>query len=215
MFRVLQTVRFWFPLTCLLGYCWFALINQLRVEWSVNPQYSYSWVVPFLCLGLLLRRWQGFRENGNEKVESRNELQISASRHFSVSAFAFRFQISAFQMSAFCFCLLAFLYLPTRLIQEANPEWRLISWALAIEVVGLTMLTVRLAFGGKCLWQVAFPICFFLVAVPWPIRIVQVHFALDLCNVHCASFSSFVHRRPAKANWSFAAALPEQKSWRY
>ena len=27
------------------------------------------------------------------------------------------------------------LLLPTRLIQEANPEWRLVSWALALEAI--------------------------------------------------------------------------------
>ena len=43
-----------------LGYLWFCLINNLQVEWSTNPQYAYGWVVPLLCLGLLLRRWQSF-----------------------------------------------------------------------------------------------------------------------------------------------------------
>ena len=63
--------------------------------------------------------------------------------------------------------VLALLWLPTRLVQEANPEWRLISWALGIEVVSLTLLSVNLAFGSAWAWQVAFPVCFFLVAVPW------------------------------------------------
>jgi exosortase len=139
---------------CLFGFLWFTLINQLRVEWSVNPQYSYGWVVPFLCLGLLLRRWQAYPQNGKQKIESKSEFQLSA------------FRISAFQFALFA--TLAFLYLPTRLVQEANPEWRLISWALAIEVVVLTMLTVRWALGGDWACWVAFPIAFILVAVPWP-----------------------------------------------
>ena len=49
--------------------------------------------------------------------------------------------LSAFQL--FSFFLLCFLYLPTRLIQEANPEWRLVSWALALEVVAITLLLLR------------------------------------------------------------------------
>jgi exosortase len=81
---------------------------------------------------------------------------------------------------AFC----ALLYLPTRLIQEANPEWRLVSWALAIEVIGLTLLVSHLFAEGRSrtaevggpssIFQppssraLAFPVCFFLVAVPWP-----------------------------------------------
>ena len=39
-----------------IAYLWFRLINNLRPEWTTNPQYSYGWVVPFLCIGLLLRR---------------------------------------------------------------------------------------------------------------------------------------------------------------
>ena len=35
-----------------LGCLWFRLINNLRLEWATNPQYSYGWVVPILCLGL-------------------------------------------------------------------------------------------------------------------------------------------------------------------
>jgi exosortase/archaeosortase family protein len=81
------------------------------------------------------------------------------------------------------FVLCAFLYAPTRWLHEANPIWRATSWALAIEVVGLTLLALRLWLPSDrqtvgpsdrqtdtplSLWQLAFPICFFLVAVPWP-----------------------------------------------
>ncbi len=89
---------------------------------------------------------------------------------------------------AFC----ALLYFPTRLVQEANPEWSLVSWALALEVIGLTLLTIHLVSGQWSMvrgqksevispsslspFQLSafrfsdfvFPTCFFLVAVPWP-----------------------------------------------
>ncbi len=42
------------------------------------------------------------------------------------------------------------------------------SWALALEVVGLTLLVMRLVLGAGRWLHFAFPICFFLVAVPWP-----------------------------------------------
>src|SRR6266436_6446705 len=42
-----------------LAFLWFTLINHLRIEWSVNPQYGYGWAVPFLC-GYLI--WKGFRK---------------------------------------------------------------------------------------------------------------------------------------------------------
>jgi exosortase len=62
--------------------------------------------------------------------------------------------------------------LPTRLIQEANPEWRLVSWALALEVVAITLLLLRIIdYGPQTTYHASrftFPILFFLVAVPWP-----------------------------------------------
>jgi exosortase len=213
------------------GYLWFRLINNLRPEWATNPQYSYGWVVPFLCVAFLLQRWQwgggkklkseklksemGKEEAGEEKLkteilkaemeeqtargknvkaemlktesatskaeigkaESGNESQISAFQRVSVSAFrgvrpqesAVSSQISALQyFSISAFCLLAFMYLPTRLIEEATPEWRPIQWSLGFEAVGLTLCAVYLAKGWGWLRQVAFPLCFFFVAIPWP-----------------------------------------------
>src|ERR1039458_7952106 len=41
-----------------LAYLWFRLINNLWPEWTTNPQYGYGLLVPFLCLGLLIRRWE-------------------------------------------------------------------------------------------------------------------------------------------------------------
>ena len=48
-----------------LAWLWFRLIDHLRVEWSVNPQYTYGWAVPFLCAYLL---W-GKAENRKQKAE--------------------------------------------------------------------------------------------------------------------------------------------------
>ena len=53
-----------------LGYAWFVLINHLRIEWTLNPQYTYGWAVPFLCAYLI---WEGRRggkpKTGNRKPE--------------------------------------------------------------------------------------------------------------------------------------------------
>jgi exosortase len=48
-----------------------------------------------------------------------------------------------------------------------------VSWALAFEVVGMTLLMVYAVFGAWVLARVAFPIAYFLVAVPWPIPLVE------------------------------------------
>jgi exosortase len=151
-----------------LAWLWFVLINDLRVEWTVNPQYSYGWAVPFLCVFLF---WQRVQKSVVRPPTS--DLRSPSS--------------VPYLLIAFC----ALLYAPTRLVQEANPGWRLVSWALALEVVGITLCVLRLMADGR--WQVAeagnqtsvlcpalsafqrfsvsdfvFPVCFFLVAVPWP-----------------------------------------------
>jgi exosortase len=51
-------------------------------------------------------------------------------------------------------------------VQEANPEWRLVSWALALITVGSSFAV--LARVGIPLSAFRFPLLFFLVAVPWP-----------------------------------------------
>lgn len=131
-----------------LAFLWWTLINHLRVEWTVNPQYNYGWAVPFLCAYLL------WRNNQPLKVRSSN-FKVQGSSPLPISAFCFLFSI------------LAFAFPLARLVQEANPEWRLVSWALALITVGLTLLLVR-HFSVSVFQRFSFPLCFFLVSVPWP-----------------------------------------------
>ena len=134
----------WGLLILPLGYLWFHLINNLRLEWTTDPQYSYGLVVPLLIVGLLFRRWQ--------HLEGRPCGSVAGN-----------------PLLAVLLCgLLMFLYLPTRLVEEATPEWRPIQWSLAIQIVGLTLYAVYLAGGKGWLKQAAFPVVFFLVAIPWP-----------------------------------------------
>ncbi|MGH7976578.1 MAG: archaeosortase/exosortase family protein, partial [Limisphaerales bacterium] len=165
---------------CLLPFAWlwFVLVNQLRVEWTLNPQYSYGWAVPFLCAFLIWQRLQ--------QPDDRRQTTAGGNQKLSAGI-----RSSIFYLPSSVFCLLAFLYFPTRLIEEANPGWRLISWALALEVIGLTLCALRLMLDGKAeitkseiggrflshsslqFSDFIFPICFFLVAVPWPTFIEQ------------------------------------------
>ncbi len=169
-----------------LAWLWFRLIGQLRIGWSLNPQYAYGWAVPFLCLYLIWRQAKG--ELRDHKTPERQDNGTG----FVVSGPDFSF--SAFQL--FSLFLLAFLYFPTRLVLEANPGWSLATWPLAFITIGLTLLllptthhaprTTRLtpsrppfqlsasqpasvsAFQRFSVSDFVFPICFFLVAVPWP-----------------------------------------------
>jgi exosortase len=131
-----------------LAALWFVLINQLRLEWDVDPQYAYGWAVPFLCLWLL---WEKVRGQGAASAPQDDQPAVQPSL-----------------VPALAFALLALLFLPIRLLQEAAPQWRLTNWLLASDVIGLTLLALRFAWGSGRVAPLAFPILFFLVAVPWP-----------------------------------------------
>lgn len=145
----------------LLGFLWFVLINHLRFEWAVNPQYSFGWAVPFLCAYL------GWRAHQKAEILKTVTGQggMAGTSNLQPSTFNFQ-QAGRVWPLVVLFC--AALYPMTRLVQEANPEWRLVSWALAAIVAGLTLVVVRRVFGSLALRRFAFPILFFLVAVPWP-----------------------------------------------
>ena len=67
----------------------------------------------------------------------------------------------------------AALFFPIRFLADANPDWRLLSWFLALVVVSISLGFVYLIGGRPWLRHFAFPFLFFLVAVPWPVRIEQ------------------------------------------
>jgi exosortase len=135
-----------------LAYLWFRLIDNLLPEWNTNPQYGYGLLVPFLCLGLIIRRWVTFTASHSPLPAPGSPLRATQSHWF-----LFWFSI-----------LLAVLYLPTRLVEAATPEWRPIQWALGIVAIGLTLCAIDAGGGRGWLRQLAFPICFFFVAIPWP-----------------------------------------------
>lgn len=123
---------------------WGLLIDQLRLDWSTNPQYSYGWMVPPLAIYLFMQRWM---------TRPSTEVPFRP---------AWRLALPAIVLAA---CLL-----PTLLIREANPEWSLISWAMAVEVVGLTLLGICWMGGRAAGRHFFWPVAFILVAVSWPLR---------------------------------------------
>ncbi|MEQ1850135.1 MAG: exosortase/archaeosortase family protein [Chthoniobacteraceae bacterium] len=136
----------WWPSLVVLAILWLFAINQLRVEWSINPQYTYGWTVPFLALYLVLERWKSRPSSAPPSWRS-GPLLV-----------------------ALPFALLLF---PVRLVQESAPDWRLVGWALGGACVAISLCAVYAAGGRPWLGHFAFPIAFFLVAVPWPVPIEQ------------------------------------------
>lgn len=129
------------PTLFVLGALWLLTINQLRVEWSINPQYTYGWTVPFLAFYLFAERWKDRPRVG-----------------------AVRFQ----GLLALLLGMFALTLAPVRVIQEAAPDWRLASWAMTGVAVAISLCAMYFAGGPRWLWHFAAPILFFFVAVPWP-----------------------------------------------
>jgi len=137
------------PLPALLCICiaiWLPTINHLRFEWSINAQYGFGWFVPFLTLYLFSERWK----SRPKPAAARTSVSLIA-----VAAIA------------------ALAFLPIRVIQEANPDWRLVSWIMALSSLVFTSCAIFYTGGRPWLRHFAFPICFMLIAVPWPIPIEQ------------------------------------------
>jgi len=126
---------------------WFELINQLKAEWWLNPQYNYGLVVPLLALYLFWKRW----------IERPSPVS-PRSRKWPIAVLVF--------------C--ALLFFPIRFVAEANPDWRLLSWTFALVAVTISLLWIFLAGGSPWLRHFAFPFFFFLIAVPWPMRAEQI-----------------------------------------
>ena len=126
------------------GALWLWLCHHLHFEWTLNAQYNYGWAVPFLTAVLFYLRWP-----------QRPEPEASRPRPLAIAA-------------AFMVLLLL---LPVRLLEEANPDWRLLSWALGLLVVVSSLITLLRFGGGAWLRHFAFPVAFILVAVPWPVQV--------------------------------------------
>jgi exosortase len=63
---------------------------------------------------------------------------------------------------------LALISFPARIIEEANPDWRLLNDFFTIQAIFLTGLVVYVSGGISWLKFFAFPLLFPLVSVPWP-----------------------------------------------
>ena len=138
-----QVLKFFAPWIAVAA-LWVWLCLHLSTEWSLNPQYNYGWAVPFFATLIFYFRWKG-RPVPDVPEESGTLRAVAG--------------------------LLLVLLLPIRIIEEANPDWRFLSWALALTVVAYSFLALLRAGGTPWVRHFAFPVCFFLVAVPWPVQL--------------------------------------------
>jgi exosortase len=152
----IETRTLWPFLTLLgaLAMLWWVLINELRIEWTSDPQYSFGWVVPVLCLGLGFRRCRATLDDRFPQAQ------------LATKGFEGEWPKHGALLCLCCVC--AFTILPLRLLLEATPGWRSLNLVLALCTAVLTLAALHIVGGRKRAWHLAFPVLFILVAVPWP-----------------------------------------------
>jgi exosortase len=123
---------------------WAYAVYRLGTLWYSSTDYAYGWFVPLLCLALFWERW---------KHRPAPELLEASTGPLIV------------------FAVLALTLLPSCLCLEVIPYWRFAGWAFAGAVVGLTFCALYLIGGRSWVHHFAFPLLFFLIAVPWPTRL--------------------------------------------
>jgi exosortase len=120
---------------------WWLEIRMLWSEWDVDPQYSYGFLVPFLCAALFFQRWA----ERPAPIEPRHPL-----------------------MALVLVAPMVFFLVGIQPFYEANPEWRVPVVIGAFCMVGATLALFYVIGGGAWVRHFLFPTAFFLIAVPWP-----------------------------------------------
>jgi exosortase len=136
-------LKIWLPTVILIVMFWLLILNQQRLEWTVNAVYSYGWAVPVLALFLLWERWR--RRPPAAEFPAPTALVVSIAS------------------------LLLVAYLPLRVIQEANPDWVKVNWVITGLWAGLSLLAFAVVGGVRYAFYFAFPILFCFSALPWPV----------------------------------------------
>ncbi|MDQ6765126.1 MAG: exosortase/archaeosortase family protein [Verrucomicrobiota bacterium] len=144
------TGLFWAAATFVLVWTW--AVWSCAEHWRGNPNYSYGWAVPMLALGFGVRRY----------------LELPVLREPAHSEFPLSWLTSAMFAAAAGLAVFA--------LEFARQEM----WHPQVVLTTICFLAIAFSFaaffrlGGKQLWRAeAFPVLFFLTALPWPARIEQ------------------------------------------
>ena len=174
----------------LLAAIWAPVVYLLGAQWSLYAEYQYGWAVPFLCLYLAWKRTTDHRPLTTDlelgATDDRLRTTDGTARHLTqsphpqplshplgegsigLSPVGAEREAKSSRRPVVLLVAFALVYWFMRVLQEANPVWRLASYGLASAAVALTLLSVYLTQGRCRAAHFGFPVCFFLVAVPWP-----------------------------------------------
>jgi exosortase len=144
---------------------------RYSIEWTLNAQYYYGWAVPFLAAYLAYERL------ANCPPAAPGKLGLPV---------------------ALAIVLLALPHPFTRIVSEANSDWRFLAWIMAVSTMGISLGFLYLVGGWAWLRHFAFPILFMATAVPWPSG-VETALVQGLMRVNAQISADFV---------SMAAGVP-------
>jgi len=156
-----STVLRFLPWLLLLAAIWGPVVYLLGAQWASYEQYNYGWVVPFLCVVLVFKR---ARSGGPEQDDKTTDYGTTDGE---------RKTEGRHPVALVLLVVAGLVFWIMRVLQEANPIWRLASYGLAFAAVAMTLLSVYLTQGGKRAGQLVFPVAFFIVSVPWPTPVEQ------------------------------------------
>ena len=127
-------------LTGAWGWTW----RHLAIEWRLNEQYQYGYAVPLLAVGLA---W----------------LRLEGSSAADGAAFTPRAGRPALLLPA------GFgIFVLGELLRQQDPTWRLVGWLMMSAVTLLTLGWLWRCGGPALVRQLAFPLAFTWLALPWP-----------------------------------------------
>jgi exosortase len=132
----------WCSLAALL-FVWFIVLRANWWEWSLNPQYSYGTLVPILAVLLLARRWPD--RPAPAPVTPRGKV-----------------------IAWFVLTLATVVLAALQPMMISNADWRMVPALASLGGVAMTLVAIYFLGGAPWLTHFAFPVIFFLVAVPWP-----------------------------------------------
>jgi exosortase len=129
---------------CALVLLWGYAVYRLGTLWHSNDDYAFGWFVPLLCLALFWERWK--------RRPARKSVRAAGGTFFMLGLFGLAL-------------------LPGALFLEIIPNWRFAGWIFACAAVGITFIILYFLGGRSWSRHFAFPVIFFLIAVPWPTRL--------------------------------------------
>lgn len=121
------------------------LILQLSLNWSTNEQYAHGFLVPFLCLFLLIKSEPFIQLEESKKSFLQGKIWLIIGIPILLTL------------------------IPLWIIRGANSDWRLLNFILFLIVLIATLIPFYDQGGWVRIKPLLFPFLFFLVAIPWPL----------------------------------------------